>query len=292
LRRPPAVAALASAALVFAIMAVLARAAAGRVPATEIAFVRFAVGLLACGVAALRVPFRAHNKLGLVLRGAYGGTAVLFYFLAIAHLPVGIATLLNYTMPVFAAIYAAVFLREVVARGTLLALAITTVGVALVIAGTAPPRADGGLGVGVWHLVGLGSAMLSGAAVATIRQVRKSDGSWEIFAAFCVAGALVTGPPALVQWVPPRPAEWAALIGVGLTSVIAQLLMTYALRYVRAALGGVIAQLTPVGSMALGWLLLDERIGGLALVGAALTLAGVTLGTYLASAREPDEVAD
>ena len=40
---------------------------------------------------------RATNKVGLLMRGAYGGAAVLFYFLGIAHLPVGIATLLNYT---------------------------------------------------------------------------------------------------------------------------------------------------------------------------------------------------
>src|SRR5687767_4673058 len=101
--------------------------------------------------------------------------------------------------------------------------------------------------------------MLSGAAVATIRQVRQSDGSWEIFAAFCIAGAVVTAPPAVAQWVWPRPGEWMVLIGVGLSSLVAQLLMTHALRYVRAAVGGVIAQLTPVASMALGWLFLDER---------------------------------
>ncbi len=277
------------AALIFGLMAVLARWAAGVLPAAEIAFVRFAIGLLACAAAALRVQFRARNKLGLVLRGAYGGIAVLFYFLAIAHLPVGIATLLNYTMPVFAALYAAAFLREPVARGTLVALAMTTLGVAIVIAGTAP---TGGFAFGLWHLVGLGSAMFSGAAVATIRQVRKTDGSWEIFAAFCIAGAAVTGPPAMLQWRWPTPLAWAALVGVGVTSVVAQLLMTHALRYVRAAVGGVIAQLTPVSSLAFGWLMLDERIGGLAIGGAALTLAGVTLGTYLASTREPDEVGD
>ena len=39
--------------------------------------------------------------------------------------------------------------------------------------------------------------MLSGAAVATIREVRKTDGSWEIFAAFCVAGAAIAAVPAM-----------------------------------------------------------------------------------------------
>lgn len=289
MRRPPAAAALVTAALVFALMAVLAKLCARRLPGPEIAFVRFSVGLLAFAVARTRVSMRARNKLGLVMRGAYGGAAVLLYFLAIAHLPVGIATLLNYTAPVFTAIYAALFLGEAVTATTIGALGLTTLGVALVIKGTAPP---GSLGLGPWQLVGVGSSMLSGAAVATIREVRKTDGSWEIFAAFCVAGAAITGPPALAGWVRPDACEWALLLGVGLSSLVAQLLMTHALRYVRAAVGGVIAQLTPVASLAIGWGLFGDRLGSLALAGAAITLAGVSLGTYLAAGRPADEVGD
>jgi drug/metabolite transporter (DMT)-like permease len=221
------------------------------------------------------------------MRGAYGGAAVLCYFIGIAHLPVGIATLMNYTAPVFTAIYAAAFLGEGISRATLGALALTTVGVVLVILGTAPA---GSVGLDRWELVGLLSAVLSGAAVATIREVRKTDGSWEIFAAFCFAGAALSAVPAVRAWVPPRPAEWGILVLIGLTSVVGQLLMTHALRYVRAAVGGVIAQLTPVTSLALGWIMLGDRIGGLALAGAALTLAGVSVGAYLASGREADPV--
>jgi drug/metabolite transporter (DMT)-like permease len=289
LRRPPAAAALVTAALVFALMAVLAKVAARRIPGPEVAFVRFAVGLVAFAIASRRVRMRANNKLGLVLRGAYGGAAVLLYFLAIAHLPVGIATLLNYTAPVFTAIYAALFLGEAVTPATIGALGLTTAGVALVIGGTAPP---GSLGIGPWQLCGVASAMLSGAAVATIREVRRTDGSWEIFAAFCIAGAAITAPPAFAAWVKPNAFEWALLLGVGLSSLVAQLLMTHALRYVRAAVGGVIAQLTPVASLAVGWALFGDRMASLALAGAALTLAGVSLGTYLAAGRPADEVSD
>jgi drug/metabolite transporter (DMT)-like permease len=280
-------AALAAAALAFAAMALATKLAAARLPGPEIAFVRFLIGLAACALAATRVRMRARNKLGLFMRGAYGGSAVLFYFLAIAHLPVGVATLLNYTAPVFTAIYAAAFLGETITRPTRGALALTTVGVVMVMLGTAPP---GGITLGPWQLVGLLSAMLSGAAVATIREVRQTDGSWEIFAAFCLAGAAISMGPALASWVAPRPAEWLLLAVVGLTSVIGQLLMTHALRYVRAAVGGIIAQLTPVTSLALGWVMFGDRIGGLALAGAVLTLVGVSVGAYLAAGRVADPV--
>jgi len=268
-------------------MALATKLAAARLPGPQIAFVRFLIGLAACAVARTRVQMRANNKVGLLMRGAYGGAAVLFFFIGIAHLPVGIATLLNYTAPVFTAIYAAAFLGEAITRATLGALALTSVGVVLVILGTAPA---GTLALDRWELAGVLSAMLSGAAVATIREVRKTDGSWEIFTAFCVAGAVICAIPALRGWVRPTGFEWLILVVVGLTSVVGQLLMTHALRYVRAAVGGIIAQLTPVTSLALGWALFGDRIGALAGAGAALTLVGVSVGAYLASGREADPV--
>ena len=174
---------------------------------------------------------------------------MLCYFLAIEHLTVGTATLLNYTAPVFTALWAWLFLHERIALGTFGALALTTAGVAVVIVANAPP---GGVALGPWQIVGISSAVLSGAAVATIREVRKTDGSWEIFAAFCVAGALFTGVPAVRHWIAPTSAEWAMMVGVGVTSVVAQLMMTHALRYLPAAVAGVLFQLTPVSTMVLG----------------------------------------
>ncbi len=264
----------------FAVMALIAKRAAHRLPGPEVACIRFVVGLFACAVASTRIRFRAHNWTGLMLRGAFGGAAVLCYFLAIEHLPVGMATLLNYTAPVFTALWAALFLAEPVGRAALGALGITTVGVGLVIYGAAPP---GTLGFGTWQLVGIGSAILSGAAVATIREVRKTDGSWEIFGAFCLVGALITGVPTARNWVAPDTREWGLAIAVGTLSVVAQLLMTYSLRYMRAAVAGIVMQLTPVASLLFGYLLFDERTAGVALGGAAITLTGVCWGAWIAA---------
>src|SRR5881392_625424 len=114
----PAAVLLFAAAALFAVMAVLARMAAAVLPGPEVAFVRFCIGLVACAIAATRFRLRTNNRIGLLLRGVFGGAAVLLYFLAIEHLPVGVATLLNYTAPVFTAVYAAIFLGETVKSAT------------------------------------------------------------------------------------------------------------------------------------------------------------------------------
>jgi drug/metabolite transporter (DMT)-like permease len=282
--RPPAVPLLALSSVAFGAMVLLAKLATPRVPGSEIAFVRFLVGCVAVGAVALTRGLRAHNWRGLAMRGAFGGGAVLFLFMSLDHLPAGLATLLNYTSPVFTVMWAALFLGERIGPHALLALGVTSTGVVLVIRGHAAP---GSLGFSPWVCVGVLSAVLSGAAVATIREVRRTDGPWEIFGAFCVVGAAITGVPALRHWVPPAPREWLLMVGVGLLALLGQILMTWSLRHLKAGLAGVIMQLTPVSAFILGWLFLDERAAGLALAGAAITVTGVIWGARIAAREEP-----
>jgi drug/metabolite transporter (DMT)-like permease len=122
--------------------------------------------------------------------------------------------------------------------------------------------------------------MLSGAAVATIREVRKTDGSWEIFTAFCAGGALITGVPAVRGWVSPGAREWWLLAAVGATAVVGQLGLTWSLRYLRAAPAGILQQLTPVGALVLGALIYGDRVTPLSALGAAITVAAVSFGAW------------
>lgn len=88
----------------FGIMAILAKHAALEVSGPQVAFIRFVVGAVGCALYATRRPLRIHNRLGVFLRGFFGALSVLCFFLAIWKLPVGMATLLNYTAPVFTAV--------------------------------------------------------------------------------------------------------------------------------------------------------------------------------------------
>ena len=272
-----ALAILALSSLAFAVMATIAKAASVRLPGPQVAFVRFLFGIGACAAIALRRPLRPKNRMGLLWRGVFGGCAVLLYFTAIQHLPVGIATLLNYTAPVFTAMWAALFLAEPLDAPSIGALVTATSGVVLVSLGVSRGSSTGAVR---WILVGAVSAVLSGAAVAVIRQVRKTDGAWEIFAAFCAAGALITGIPAVRGWVAPSPREWWLLAAVGASSIAAQMGLTWSMRYVRAAPAGIIQQLTPVGALALGWLIYGDRISALSMLGAFLALVGVSWGAW------------
>lgn len=273
------------AALFFTAMALCAKLATDLgLPGPEVACLRFLFGLLVVGAAAaLGLPLRPRNLRALFLRGAFGGGAVLLYFLAIAHLPVGVATLLNYSSPIFTVLFSSLFLRERLTLSRAVAIAAALCGVALVARAEQSGAAASTEGAGaslrwIYMALGLLSAAFSGAAVTTIRAMRPSEGAWEIFFFFCLVGAALTAPPTIHAFTMPRGLAWLALLGVGASSVGGQLLMTHALRDLPATTAALLLQITPVATFAAGVALLGERPSALGLLGAALTLLGVTWG--------------
>jgi len=277
------------AALLFSLMALFAKAASRHLAGPQIAWLRFIVGTVAVALPLLRgYRMQPQNYGALLLRGLFGSFAVLTYFLAIAHLPVGIATLLNSSSPLFVALFSFLFLRESLHARTPLALLVTATGVALVVLGNAqvsgpdsgPALAQGSIG---WALVGLLSAVLAGAAVTTVRSMRQTEGSWEIYLAFCCVGSLTMALPGSLTWVTPTAIDLLWVVAMGLCSAIAQVAMTHALRDVRAVTAALILQITPVATLFLGMLLFAERPSPLGLLGAAITLLGVTWGTIARS---------
>jgi drug/metabolite transporter (DMT)-like permease len=265
----------------FGVMAFFAKLATQRgVGGAQVAMVRFAIGLLPVllSPSVRRRALTWQRRDLLFYRGFFGGVAVLLYFLAIDHVPVGLATLLNYTSPVFAGLYAAIFIGETAQPRVLPALAVALFGVVLVV------RAQGGRGgmsavvhsgVGGWAAVGLLSAALSGAAVTAIRVARRTESSWAVYTSFNALGALATAPFALAAWRMPDLAAWVALAAVGLFSMIAQLQMTYAYRWIDNLRAGVVQQLAVFVAMAFGAVFLGERVTAGSLLGSLLTVAGV-----------------
>lgn len=265
-------------------MAYAAKHASHRIHGSQVALVRAAVGFTGVLLQSTirRVPLRPVRWRILALRGLLGGVAVLGYFVALANLPVGTATLLTFTSPVFSAIFSWLFLRERLLAATAVALGVASIGVTLVIHGQG--KALGG--AYGWQAIALGAAVVSGAAVTAIRAARRTDGTWEIFAVFSFATILCAAPFALTRWITPNPVEWGLLLFVGTISLIAQVLMTHALRVVDASTSGIMSQITVVVSIALGHFLDADPFPPLAAGGALLTLVGVSWAARTAARQE------
>ncbi len=274
-------------ALSFACMAFAARLASAWATGAQIALVRFVGSILViAGLFALRRRSpRPVRWVPLLVRGAFGATAVLLYFLAIAHVGAGLATLLNYTSPVFTALLSRAWLGEPLRRPTIAGLAIAMSGVVLVLAGG---RGLPHPAAALWIAGGLVSALFSGVAVTAIRVARRTDGPLEIFASLSIFGVLATAPLALSATMPPPSVKLlVALAVVIVASSAAQLLMTTALRWVDAPTQGVVAQLAVVVAYGLGVGFLGERVTPMSLAGSLVTLAGVVLSIWPSRSPAP-----
>ena len=279
-------------------MAAGAKLATRRLPGPEVALVRFVVGTFAvAGAAGLGFAHIRPRRWGwLVMRGLCGGTAVVTYFASIGSTPVSVAALLNQTQPVFTMLFSWMLLAERPRRGALGALALTLLGVTIIVGVRQ-------LTLHAWRGEALGvlSAVLSGIAVTSIRASRRAsvggpppETAWSVFFSFTVLGSVVSVPWAIApfgRWVPPTGGEWLLLVGVAAVSVAAQVIMTESIGHLTGVQSGIISQLTVPMTIVLGLLFLGERLTASFVGGAALIVAGVvmTIAATAARARPPSK---
>jgi drug/metabolite transporter (DMT)-like permease len=275
------------AAVMFGAMAFSAKIASARLSGPQVAMIRMAVGLLPCLVIPRYRRAAMHfQRVDLILyRGIFGGIAVMLYFLAIQHTTAGLATLLNYTAPIWSGIFSMLFIDERISARVLVPLPIALIGIILVMRGES-------FGFGLWEIAGLCSGLASGAAVTAMRAARRVENSWSVYASFCLFGMLVNAPLAIRSWKTPVGSEWIALAATALFAMGAQLLLTFSLRWVDAMTVGVISQLAVPLAMALGAIFLGERITAMMAIGTALTIAGVVGVTYVTSFGRREAAAD
>jgi len=237
--------------------------------------VRFATGIIVIGgLGVFRViEVKPVNWKWLIGRGMFGAASVYLMYFGIVKLGLGMGTILSYTYPVFAALLAPLMIREKVHADVFAAVALSFVGIWLVVnpLGHAAGAA-GGFSLGVKLLALLGG-VLSAVAVVAIRKLQQTDSPYVIYLAQCVFGILVVGyPTAASSFAFPAPL-WLVLAGIGILATLAQLLMTRAYRDVPATEGSLLAFLVPVLNSILGIVVFGETMRPATMVGALLVLA-------------------
>ncbi len=223
------------------------------------------------------IPIQFVNLQLLGVRALFGGAAATFYFLSLQHIPLGAAIVLNHTAPIFATLYEGLFFQERFKKSTVIALAVSFIGVLMIFYGD-----FGTLSIG--YLYGLLCGVLGGGAITSIRELRKTDSTSAIVLAFSLASILFSLPPAISKLGISHPLHWTAqewllLASLSASGLAAQWLFTYAGKFLRASEAGTLGITTVVIATMLGILFLHESFtisfvaGAVLILGSALFLS-------------------
>ncbi|MEP4556705.1 DMT family transporter [Cobetia amphilecti] len=282
--RPRAVILMCLSAISFALMGAMVKLS-GDLPLFEKVFVR---NLVSLGVAVVMVRMAGARLLGhwhhqpmLMARSLIGLGGVMSFFYAIDHLLLADATILNKLSPFFVSLFAGLFLAERLGGWRLVGMLVAFSGAALVI----KPQlafAEGGVEALLPAMVGLGSAMLAGAAYTLIRAMRGREASATIVLHFSLVSSVVTLVPMLMNPVMPSGPQALALLGIGIFAAGGQILMTTAYRLAPAGEVSIYSYLTIVFSALAGWAIWGEVPDIASLIGFVL-IAGVALIGWHAS---------
>jgi drug/metabolite transporter (DMT)-like permease len=266
----------------FAVMNALIRLATAELEPLQVAFLRniFALGfmmpwLMRAGIGALRTE---HLKLH-IMRGVTGIIAMVCWFTSIAYLPLSEAVALNFTVPLFATIAAALILREVVRARRWTATAIGFLGVIVILR-------PGFMEFTPIMALPIVAAAFMAVSVTFVKRLSNTENVAAIVLYQNLILTILSFIPAMIVWRWPSLTVWLCAIGVGAMAALAHLALTRA--YTKADASAIIVfDYTRLPFVALiAWMLFGELADIWTWVG-----AGIIAGSSIYIARREAAVA-
>ncbi len=276
---------LVSSCLAFSLMTVCVKQLGGRLPVSEIVFVRslISIVLTLISLQSLGISAWGERRGLLLVRGLLGTVALLFFFEAISNLPLAAATVLQYTYPTFTALAAWLLLGERIRRRIGLAVLLGWLGITLVVQPEWIGAGVAGLPLSI-VLIALGGALFTALAYVSVRALSRNEHPMVIVFYFPLVSIPVTLPLLWNQVVWPLGIEWILLLGVGVFTQLGQVWLTKGLKLLPAAQASSINYVQVLFASILGVIIFAEPVDGWMAMG-ALCVLGATLISL--SAKQP-----
>lgn len=167
---------------------------------------------------------RTRRPFGHVLRAAVGLSAMGIIFWALHTLPISEVVAIMFAAPIFMTVMSIPLLGERVGIRRWSAVIIGFIGVVVIL------RPDAGLDWTV--MIVIGGTALYALAMILVRRLSDTEPSATIVFFFTLAGTMMMTAIVPFFWINPETAiDWLKLIGVGIIGGLAQLLITYAIRF-------------------------------------------------------------
>lgn len=258
------------AAILFGVMAFMVKVLTFTVSPEQIVFARFFVGgltiLFFILIKFARITF--NNKYLLIFRGIVGSIAIVFYFRTASLIPISDTIVLQMTYPIFATIFAAIFLGEKLKKRSIVAMLIAFVGIVMV---ASPVFNQFNIG----YIYGLISSILAGAAIVATRRLRTTDSSWAITFSLMICGTIIGLVLGVGKMVLPDTNGFILLIGMALIATLAQLLLNFSYKFCDVATGTTISMVTVPVTVLLAGLFLGEIMSLSFAIGTFLIISSI-----------------
>lgn len=167
------------------------------------------------------IPVLGNQRKLLVFRAVAGLISMSLFFFSFKYLAVGTAVSLRYIAPIFAALFAVVFLKERLKPIQGLFFLVAFAGV-LVLKGFDRNMSDMGIALVIT------ASFFTGLVYVLIRRIGKGDHPVVVVNYFMFLATLVGGIVSLFNWTTPQGWDWVLLLSLGIFGYFGQVFMTKA----------------------------------------------------------------
>lgn len=241
-------------------------------PAAQSAFIRFGIGVMMLAPMLVQVFKKgfAPGAMRLILgRGVVHCGAVLFWFYAMARIPVAHVTAIGYLSPVLLILAGSAILGEALTRVRCLAVAIAFAGALVVLR-------PGVQEVSLGHLSQVGAAICFAGSYLFAKKLSAILPAATVVAMMSLTVAVGLLPLALWVWVPVSWAQIGWLAVVAVLATTAHYFMTRAFKVAPLTVTQPVTFLQLIWATAVGALVFDEPVDGFVLLGGAMIMAAIT----------------
>lgn len=252
-------------------------------PAIELVFLRSIIVAITLSPLLLSrgVSLFSTDQPGLyVIRVIVTSIAMITWFAALAHIPVGEVTAISFLAPLFATLGAAVILRETVRTRRWAATGIGFLG-ALIVLRPGITQFE----LGTW--LAILSAVAMGASSLFIKVLSRKDDPNKIVFLTTVLMMPTTALPALFVWHWPDAVQWGFLIAIGLSATLGHVAFTRAISAADASFAMTLDFLRLPFAVFFGFIAFGEVIDAWTWLGAAIIFGAGFIAARKESRTKP-----
>ncbi len=270
----------------FLVMSVAGRAASKDIQVFQLLELRTVIGLfmlypLIHASGGLRAMMTA-RPLQHVARNLVHYAGQYSWFYALTLIPLAQLISIEFTMPFWGALLAAMFLGERLNARKVFAVVLGIVGVVVIVR-------PGAASIDTGHLVMLFGAFCFAISLVMVKALTRTESVIRILFWMLVVQTIIGFVPAILVWKNPQPETWLPILVVAFTGTFSHYCLTRALSHADATFVMPIDFLRVPLSAVIGYLLYTEQVDIYTAAGAALILAGNLLNLLARPALSPEE---